>query len=251
MNGFLRISTVSLILPCLCFFCHVCLSCLPAILLFTFCLTINTPCLLLLCFYHSNSTLSLFLRPLSIFTTGCSLLYLHLLPHALVLTSLFYLSFNLLSLSAPLKHPPLQHLHPISSLSLSLTLSLSHSGMLWHLDYRSLLPPSLKGKYQWRVHTKMDNGKQQKGFSSLNCNLLDTKSLRKGNWNKIKRTTHDQISLQTGEDQEAGNSSLSLCDFEIPFREKKQRWRDSQRDGQWLKCSTWGAGAELEKGCTS
>lgn len=157
----------------------------------------------------------------------------------------------LLSLSAPLKHPPLQHLHPISSLSLSLTLSLAHSGMLWHLDYRSLLPPSLKGKYQWRVHTKMDNGKQQKGFSSLNCNLLDTKSLRKGNWNKIKRTTHDQISLQTGEDQEAGNSSLSLCDFEIPFREKKQRWRDSQRDGQWLKCSTWGAGAELEKGCTS
>lgn len=35
----------------------------------------------------------------------------------------------LLSLSAPLKHPPLQHLHPISSLSLSLTLSLALS--LW------------------------------------------------------------------------------------------------------------------------
>lgn len=127
--GFLESrQSVSLILPCLCFFCHVCLSCLPAILLFTFCLTINTPCLLLLCFYHSNSTLYLFLRPLSIFRTGCSLLYLHLLPHSLALTSLFYLSFNF-AISLSTSKTPTPPTPPPHFLFISFTHSLALS--LW------------------------------------------------------------------------------------------------------------------------
>lgn len=120
--------SVSLILPCLFLLSR--LSFLPSCLSFIYIVPHYKHSLpFAVVFLHSNSTLYLFYG-LCQYLQQAVHFYIYICFHILLSWHHSFISLLiLLSLSAPLKHPLLQHLHPISSLSLSLTLSLALS--LW------------------------------------------------------------------------------------------------------------------------